>query len=48
MAKICPVHDVAYQEGGTCWCCEQAKKQNANPEQPQSNKATVIPQTGVK
>lgn len=22
---ICPKHDVVYQEGKTCWCCDQAK-----------------------
>ena len=24
--KICSIHDVAYPDNGTCWCCDQAKQ----------------------
>lgn len=29
MAKVCGKHDVAYQENGSCWCCDQEKTKSA-------------------
>lgn len=30
MAQICGKHDVAFADGGECWCCEE-QKLNATP-----------------
>jgi hypothetical protein len=29
---ICPVHDVAYQDGGSCWCCDLQSKEKGSLE----------------
>ena len=46
MAKHCGKHDIVFGETGTCWCCDQEKKENKTSAQTKS--APVPVATGGK
>lgn len=39
--QVCPKHDVAFGDNGTCWCCDLAKKNKATQQQQQPAAGTV-------
>lgn len=45
MAKdFCKKHDIVFDEGGKCWCCEQAKQKSAEtPATATASKPTRVP-----
>lgn len=47
--KFCGKHDIVFQEGGKCWCCEQEKsKPSTSTASPTEKPARVPVATGGK